>query len=178
MATTFAVISALGKDRVGIVDDLSGVVAKLGGNIEESKMAVLGGEFAVMMLVTADASVMGSLERELPALEKSLGLHVSFHHTDRPAVVEQGRPYVLETVSLDHFGIVHAVSGILRGLGINIESLDTETTAAPHTGAILFRLRADIVLGKDHSVAALKRELESLQETRDIDVSLRPVSGG
>ena len=51
MARAYAVLTAIGPDRVGIVDDVSGAVSEGSCNIEESKMAVLGGEFAVIMLV-------------------------------------------------------------------------------------------------------------------------------
>ena len=66
MGKAYAVFSAIGADRVGIVDDLSGLVSEGGGNIEESKMAVLGGEFAVMMLVSIEAEALDSLVAATP----------------------------------------------------------------------------------------------------------------
>ena len=46
------VITALGEDRPGIVDELSSVLSKKQLNIEDSRMSVLGGEFAILMLVS------------------------------------------------------------------------------------------------------------------------------
>ena len=48
------VISALGSDRPGIVHALSRQVLAYEGNILDSRMTVLGGEFAVLMLVAAE----------------------------------------------------------------------------------------------------------------------------
>ena len=42
------VITALGDDRPGIVDELSNALFRHNLNIEDSRMSVLGGEFAVL----------------------------------------------------------------------------------------------------------------------------------
>jgi len=175
MAQVYAVISAVGADRVGIVDDLSGIVSDAGGNIEESKMAVLGGEFAVIMLVAMDGKALDVLVARTAELETSLGLKFGVKRTNSGSAQGQGRPYSLETVSLDGRGIVHSVSAVLRKHGINIEDLETSTDSAPLTGASLFRMNANIVLGPNVSVLALRRELEQLQADQDLDISLTPL---
>ena len=48
------VITALGKDRPGIVDELSSTLFTHQLNIEDSRMSVLGGEFAIQLLVSGD----------------------------------------------------------------------------------------------------------------------------
>jgi glycine cleavage system transcriptional repressor len=184
MAKAYAVFSAIGADRVGIVDDLSGLVSE--GNIEESKMAVLGGEFAAMMLVSIEAAALDALIARIPEIESSLGLKIGVKVTRagarenaREAVSadsDRGRPYALETVSLDGKGIVHSVSAVLRKYGINIEDLETRTGLAPFTGAPLFRMKADIVVGPGVAVGALRRELEELQAAQDLDIVLTPLA--
>src|SRR5512142_2453462 len=99
MGKAYAVISAIGADRVGIVDDLSGIVSEGGGNIEESKMAVLGGDFAVMMLVSMEPEALDSLVARTGELESSLGLKIGVKRTREGSGAARGRPYSLETVS-------------------------------------------------------------------------------
>ena len=48
------VIGVIGPDRPGIVGEVSRIAAELGCNIEDSRMAVLGGDFALMMLLSAE----------------------------------------------------------------------------------------------------------------------------
>ncbi len=175
MEKSFAVLTAIGRDRVGIVDDLSELVLKNACNIEESKMAVLGGEFAVIMLVSGKADAVGALTDSLPSLGEGLGLHVECKHTGAPRAPESGRPYLLEAVSLDTPGIVHSVTAILRKHQVNIEDLETDTAAAPWTGAPMFRLKTHIVISPSVSVAVLKEELARLQENQDLDISLVPM---
>jgi len=175
MAKSYAVVTAIGADRVGIVDDLSGAAAQAGCNIEASKMAVLGGEFAVIMLVSGSSESMDALSARVPALNEKLSLRIDLKRTGKPRREESGRPYVLEAVSLDTPGIVHAVTEIIRRHGINIEDLETDTAAAPWTGAPMFRMKAHIIVASSVSVAKLKEELGALQLAQDLDISLKPV---
>jgi glycine cleavage system transcriptional repressor len=175
MAKAFVVLTAVGPDRVGIVDDLSGAVSRAGGNIEESKMAVLGGEFAVIMLVSGSGPSVAALSQSMPGFGEARGLHVSCQPTHEPRGGEKGRPYLLQAVCLDTPGIVHSVTEVLRRYGINIEDLETETARAPWTGAPMFRLSAHLVIGPSVSVAGLKAEFARLQQEHDLDVVLKPV---
>jgi glycine cleavage system transcriptional repressor len=178
MAKAYFVLTAVGPDRVGIVDDLSGAVSAAGCNIEESKMAVLGGEFAVIMLASGQFGATDALATSLPALGEKLSLHIECRPTSHPRAGEKGRPYLLEAVSLDTPGIVHSVTAILRGHGINIEDLDADTAAAPWTGAPMFRLKAHLVIGPSVSIPRLKEELFRLQQEHDLDIALKPVFAG
>ncbi len=175
MAKSFAVLTAIGPDRVGIVDDISGLVVERACNIEESKMAVLGGEFAVIMLVSGDAPAMESLARSLVDRGERLGLRIEWRATSAPRAEESGRPYLLEAVSLDSPGIVHAVTAVLRRHGVNIEDLETDTGAAPWTGAPMFRMKAHLVISPSVSIARLKEELGLLQNAQDLDITLKPM---
>jgi glycine cleavage system transcriptional repressor len=175
MARAYAVVTAIGTDRVGIVDDLSGVIAGAGCNIEESKMAVLGGEFAVIMLVSGAPASVEPLMRALPAEGAKLSLRIECRPTREPRAGESGRPYLLEAVSLDTPGIVHAVTAVLRRHGINIEELETDTAAAPWTGAPMFRMKAHVIVDPAVSIGRLKEELAHLQDAHDLDIVLKPV---
>ncbi len=175
MARAFSVLTAVGPDRVGIVDDLSGEVSRAGANIEESKMAVLGGEFAVIMLISGSDASLQTLCVSLPSIGEKLGLRITCQPTHEPRAEEKGRPYLLTAVCLDTPGIVHSVTALLRRHAINIEDLETETAAAPWTGAPMFRLSAHLVVGPSVSIGALKEELARLQREHDLDIVLKPV---
>ncbi len=175
MGKAYAVFSAIGADRVGIVDDISGIISASGGNIEESKMAVLGGEFAVMILVSIEAEALEALVARTGEIEARFSLKLGVRPTRERSDSEGGRPYVLETVSLDGRGIVHSVSAVLRKYGINIEDLETSTDRAPLTGAPIFRMKANVVLGRAVAIGALRRELEELQAAQDLDILLMPL---
>ena len=61
----YLIISAIGPDQVGLVHKISGFVAEHRANIEDSKMAVFCGEFAIIMLIAGDESSLGEIEAKL-----------------------------------------------------------------------------------------------------------------
>ena len=60
-------VSAIGSDRTGMVHDLTRVITDCGGNIAESRMAALGSEFAMLLLVTGNWHTLARIESELGA---------------------------------------------------------------------------------------------------------------
>ena len=68
------VISAIGSDRKGVVQDLTKVVLGCGGTIEESRMTTLGSEFAMLLLVSGNWHLRNRLDRELEKLSESTAL--------------------------------------------------------------------------------------------------------
>jgi glycine cleavage system transcriptional repressor len=50
------ILTAVGPDRVGLVETIAAFIARHDCNIEDSKMAVFCGEFAVIVLITGDGT--------------------------------------------------------------------------------------------------------------------------
>ena len=172
----YALLTASGSDRIGIVDDLTSLILGRRCNIEESRMAVLGGEFAIILLFSGEKAGVGKLLEELPARGAELNLTVSVKETVPPKADPQARPYLLESVSLDTPGIVHSVTSLLRRYQVNIEDLETDTTPAPWTGAPLFSMRARLSVPGGTPVARLREELEDLEAETNLDVKLTPIT--
>jgi len=79
---------------------------------------------------------------------------------------------------MDHPGIVYQISGILSGFGINIESMETKTYAAPVSGAPIFRLEADISIPTKININSLRERFADIQREENIDIELSLVHGG
>ena len=171
-----AILSAIGTDRVGIVDDLTTLILRKNCNVEESRMAVLGGEFAVILLLSGEDKAVTETIRDLPAAGADLGLNISVRETGPPKSDPKARPYQLESVSLDSPGIVHAITALLRVFKVNIEDLETDTTPAPWTGAPMFIMRARITVPSTTSLSRLREELEDLESEHNLDIKLIPIS--
>ena len=71
------VITALGKDKPGIVNELSKAILDKGGNITESRMMALSGEFAMMLLVTGEESCIADINSKLTGIGETLGLTIT-----------------------------------------------------------------------------------------------------
>ncbi len=81
-------LTAVGTDQPGIVAALTGVLVDLGCNLEDSTMSVLGGQFAVLLVLeTPDGIDAAAIETALTPVAKRLDLVVVVRpaHHDRPA---------------------------------------------------------------------------------------------
>ena len=63
------VLTLIGPDQVGIVENVTEKVLKHKGNIEESKMARLGGEFAMLLLISAPEQEVEKINSSLNTLK-------------------------------------------------------------------------------------------------------------
>ena len=167
----FYILRAIGKDRVGIVDDISALTADCGCNIEESRMAVLGGEFAVIMLVSGKADQLNAIKER--AGNSIGGISIEMIPTTSHSQTGDRLLYVIESVSFDAPGIVHSLTGLLRSMDINIEDLETETAAAPWTGAPMFHMRVRVSIKRGSSISGLKEALEDLGSEESLDIRIK-----
>jgi glycine cleavage system transcriptional repressor len=176
MSQNYLVLTAVGTDRPGIVAELTAAVAERGANVADSRMAILGGEFAVIMLVAVAADHAASLQDELTAVGEGLGLQLLVRETRSPAAHRAGnvRSYQVEVHALDHPGIVHSVTRALRSLGGNVVSLETSAYQASVTGAPLFQMRLAADFPAEITAARLRETLEQVSEAANADIEVRP----
>jgi glycine cleavage system transcriptional repressor len=173
--TKYFILLSSGKDRPGIVDDISTLLYEKGANIEDSRMAVMGGCFSTMTLFSCTPEQAEAVEEGLIDL-KALGLETHLHPAEDPAVrpVPSGLPLKFEIIAMDHPGIVQRVVHLLREHGVNIESLETQVNRAPHSGAPLFDLRLEGKVPAESSIAEIKEQLNRLAGEMNLDLIFKP----
>ena len=177
MSEQYLVLTAVGTDRPGIVAELTAALAERGASVADSRMAILGGEFALMMLVSGAPAVLDAARGDVQSVGERLGLELVLKDTRSPAAhrAGSGRSYEVQVHALDHPGIVHAVTAALQQLGANIVSLDTSAYEASVTGAPLFQMRLSADCPANVTAARLREALEQVSEARNADMEIRPV---
>lgn len=166
------VISALGNDKSGIVNELSKAILDQGGNITESRMTVLGGEFVMMLLIKGNQKCIDNILSKLEKTGENLNLTLIAKETETQESALKRLPYQITVVSMDHPGIVHNISDFLSSHGLNIEEIDTKTYPAAHTGTPMFSLEMTISIPVDSSVRSLRDEFITFCDDLNLDVSL------
>jgi glycine cleavage system transcriptional repressor len=172
MLTNF-VLTLTGPDRIGIVDEVTGLLLERGGNVETSRMARLGGEFAVLMLVSMPAERFPGLDRDLETLTAQ-GYKVTTTRAGQTyAEAHPGwLPYRIEVHGADNEGIIHEVAHYLSGLGISIESVESESTPAPTSGSPLFAMTALVVVPPSLSGTGWEAGLEEIGGRMNLDIQV------
>lgn len=174
---TYLVISALGEDRPGIVNQLSKTVLEHGCNIEDSRMTVLGGEFAAMLLVEGKWNTLAKIENALPELERQLGMIIISKRTSERATLRNLLPYAVDVVSMDHPGIINNLAGFFADRKINIEDMATSSYAAAHTGTPMFSVHITVGIPADIHIAGLREEFMDYCDGLNLDAVLEPLKG-
>jgi glycine cleavage system transcriptional repressor len=174
MAKTYLVTTAIGRDKRGTVETITDVIVKHLANIEESRMARLGGEFAVIMMVSIKSEKQEDLIQDLNSLEAK-GLMVTTRQTDLSRVEAfQGYvPYEISVIGADHEGIVNRVARYLASENINVEEIDTRVTPAPNTGTPLFSMNARVQAPPELGLKILRQKLAEAGNELDVDIEVK-----
>ena len=175
MSEHFVVLSALGPDRPGLVADLTSYVTERRGNVEESRMLILGAEFGVLVLVSGAQAAVDAIVRDVKQLEGSTGANVIVRRTKSPEEHRRGerKPMVIVAESFDRVGIVTAVARAVQDLGLNIVSLETSAVEAPFTGATLFKIEAHVDVPRGKALADIRAALNDVATKEGLDIEVR-----
>lgn len=172
MANQNLVLTAIGDDRPGLVEELATVISAHGGNWLEASMAQLAGKFAGIVNVAVPAEQVEALKAALAQLK---GLKVSAEIAGTGGAEKSaltGRHLTLNLVGHDRIGIVKEVSQVLARHAVNVEELATYTSSAPMSAEVLFHAEAELFAAPDFNARALKLELEKLSDDLMVDISL------
>lgn len=168
------VLAALGEDRTGIVDAIAGIASETRCNIADSRMVVMGQEFAIIMMVSGTWDAVAKFETQIPVLESRLGLSILVKRTNRREPQKAALPYSVNVIALDNPGIVHEIANFFAVQGINIESLETSTYAAPHTGSPMFALNMIVNIPARVHIGALRESFMLFCDDRNLDAIIEP----
>ncbi|HEY3998460.1 MAG TPA: ACT domain-containing protein [Candidatus Xenobia bacterium] len=161
-------LSLVGPDRTGLVDMISGAIFKHRGNLEDSRMAVLGGEFAMLLLVTVPDEARAELEAAVQEAAHGLGLLLTVKPTTPRRVPTESTALELRVEGMDHEGIVHDIVHFLAEQGVSVETLESSVTMAPHTGSPLFSMHLHLDVPPAMSLNVLEHGLVTVADRLNV----------
>lgn len=164
-------VTAIGTDRPGIVAAVAEALRDHGGNIEDSAMTILGGRFAIMLVVAIDEGAE-DLRSDLDAVARELGLQVTVSDVEPGAGLETPT-HVLSVYGSDKPGILAGVTRALADLGVNITDLSTRML--PPDDQPVYAMVLEIALPDEVTEDELERVLGQVGERIGVDHTLRPL---
>lgn len=166
-------VTAVGADRPGIVEKVTRVIVDGQGNVEQSRMARLGGEFAAFLMVAVPDARVEALSKALAEMGEP-GLAVSARHiADRSTLGEGFVPYELEVNGADHEGIIHEFCRLLAKHGVNIAEMSTDVRNSPISGTPMFSLAATLEVPGELPSKRLKDWLNEIADKVGVDFTLK-----
>lgn len=158
------IMTVLGTDRSGLVQQLAQTVTDHGGNWLESRMARLAGQFAGVARIQCPKDAVDALET---ALNQS-GLNIQIARdveTDSAAL----RKVQFEVMGNDRPGIVRELTTAIAGAGGNVEEFTTGLESAPMSGQPMFRAHGVVSLNGEDPLDSLRQAIEELGEDLTVD---------
>lgn len=174
----YAMLTAFGQDRPGIVAALAEGLSQLGCNIEDTCMTRLRGEFTMMLMVHLPETLSPEnlVHRLTPSLA-SLGLTTVCRELPPQAAERTPEPdlptFMLSVYGADHLGIVAQVTRVIADHGGNITDVNTRVVGAADRPVYIMIL--EIQMAPDSKPELLQEALERLKPTLDVDLTFRPL---
>ncbi len=173
----YLVVTAIGQDRAGIVKNFTKTISEHDCNIEDSRMSILGGEFAMILLISGHWNAIAKLETALSRVADSLQLQVSAKHTDQRQIQPTMLSYQVEVLSIDRPGIVHQTAEFFSKRQINIDNLSSDAYRAAHTGTPMFSLNLMVNIPANLSIADLRDQFLDFCDEMNMDGVIEPLRG-
>jgi len=167
------IMTAFGKDRPGIVADVTEVIYETGCNLEDTSMSRLADEFTLSLLFTGQGpDLEARLSKECRRLEIEKGLSAFI----RPIVIGQapapaGDIMTLRVEGLDQAGIVYKISRFLASKQINIEKLTSRRTFSPESGAAIYSMGIDVCVPENLPLTEVEKGLERIANDLNVDIA-------
>ncbi len=170
-------LTVAGKDRPGIISDVTEALFRGGCNLEDISMTILEREFTMMAVVAVPSSQKAKIMKAFEGLKKKgltclwSGLKGSRKRGEshQPGT----RSFIVTAIGRDKTGIVYRISRMLARRRLNITDLNSRILG--REPKVLYALILEVDLPGKFSVAGLEREFKALAKQLGIEITLKPV---
>jgi len=167
------VLTASGHDRPGILEEITGTIVRHNGNVESGRFQRLGGDFAMLMFITAPAEELETLRSALNDLHfVKFDVQTRLSEATEPVEPTMAQTCAITVMGADHMGIIYEVTRYLAEQGINVETMTTEVVAAPVSGSPLFKMSAVVRIPAKLAVDDLREALDYIGDEVGVDTQL------
>lgn len=175
MANTI-ILTVIGSDRPGLVDDLATMVNKHGGNWLESRMTRLSSNFAGIVRVSVPEANHKALEGDIQSLGCA-NCQLIIEQEIKAGSDETLRELSLEIIGPDHPGIVQDISHALAEKKIGINEISTDCQDGAMSSERIFSAEINIAIPTSMPVDSIREQLEELANQLFVDITMDDLQG-
>jgi glycine cleavage system transcriptional repressor len=171
-------ITAIGEDRPGIVAGVCRVRFEAGGNLRDTSMTILSGQFAMILIVAVPRALeVAQLEKLFEPARRELGIALIIRELPEGQPMPSGRPevdgYLVTVAGADKPGIVYRVAEEMARHGINITDLNTRILAEDRQPVYLMMM--EVIPPPDVNMDQLGHQLAEIGRRLSVEVQVRPL---
>lgn len=170
-------LTIIGRDRPGIVAKVTEILYRLGCNIADSSCTILGGQFAMILILSHPAMHdQADFDSAFAPLESD-GLSVFLRKLQpggETAEKIDGEICMISVYGSDKPGIVYPVVKELGDRQINITDLNTKLVGSAQNPVYVMMIEAVLPAGVD--IEELSTVLDRLKKALQVDISVRTIT--
>lgn len=169
------IMTAFGKDRPGIVADVTRLLFENECNLDDTTMSMLADEFTLSLLFSSQKEGIEELlakECRRLELDKGISAFVRPLQPRQPADRKSYKTCTLHIEGLDQAGIVYKTSQFLADHRLNIVQLESAANATPESGAPIYTMTIHIQVPEDLPFDQLEEDLSEVADELMVDIVL------
>ncbi len=167
-------LTIIGRDRPGIVSQVTEILLQGGFNIADSSCSILGGQFSMILIISnPEISTKEEFSDTFkPLEEQNLSVYIRTLKPGgeiRPEL--EGELCMISVYGADKPGIVYQVAKELGDRNINITDLNTKLVGDKQKPVYVMMLEA--ILPEDTEIEEVENWMEELKQRLQVDISVR-----
>ena len=160
------IIYVSGKDRIGIISDISKEISKLNGNIETSKMIKSYDKFNMLLLVSINSNRVNELRNNFK-IYSDLNVLIDDINVSENETLDK---YIFILKGANTEGIVHQYTNWFSKNRVNIIDMNTKIVNAPVTGSPLFYVKAVILIPENFKISMIADEIKKMENELNVKI--------
>ena len=171
------IMTAFGKDRPGIVADVTELLFENGCNLEDTTMSMLSDEFTLNLLFSSnDQDILSTLSGECQALETEKNIYAFIRPLSAGKQTSHAKLPIctIHVEGLDQAGIVYKISKYLSDNNLNIVDLKSTVKSTPESGTTLYLMDIHIQLPPGTTIAVIENDLNIVAEEINVEITVSP----
>jgi len=168
-------LTAIGRDKPGIVATVTKALFDHSCNIEDSSMTILQDEFSMILITKAPADIdIETLQYDLKVAGAKVGLTINIKEmTTEPSHVAFAPTHILSVTGADKSGIVFRTSELLSQWEVNITDLSTKILRIKDKDVYIMMMEVFLPGGLD--CASFDERLDTLAKALGVEISLKEI---
>jgi len=173
-------ITVIGRDRPGIVANVSGVLYRHRSSIEELSQTVIRGQFAMILIASlGEGASVQALKSEFSDLSRDLELDIDLRQLKPEDLIpyEAGGtdPFIITARGKDRPGLVYGITDLLAERGINITNLGAQVARLGQEPEYIQVFEVDIPKGLDYGLLQEKLRQRGLEMGVSVDLQHKDI---
>ncbi|WP_434356428.1 glycine cleavage system transcriptional repressor [Parasalinivibrio latis] len=172
----YLVLTALGRNRPGILSKITQLITECGCNIEDSRLAIFGSEFTLLMMLSGSHNSIARVEVSLPLLGAEHDLLTMIKRTIGQQQEKNIRRWAeISASGPDKPGLIDNFTRFFAQRDLNISSLSARSEPEG-TGAVQLQLQMTVELSDDVDESTLGADLAKMCESISVSSHFHIVS--